>query len=481
MLDYTLNNSLATQLYQPETLHAAWRKVRANKGGPGSDGVTIQQFEANRTKHLRQLSREISEERYYPLPVQKFTMKKSNGSTRELSVLALKDRIVQRAVCDLISPIYEAKFLECSFGYRPNRGVPHAVAQVTAIRAEGYQWVVHADIEDFFDRMDTHLLMRFLRASLKEPPIIRLIQMWLDMGGILQPPKLPTWSTHIESTLHHVGEGVEQVINQFLHRTPHNYGRDNEYQNTFIEDEWAVDEPEIAAHAAPLAHTGKEMLTNLGRDGLLLLLANAKRLWKPLATKQLLIVAPLVVAALAAPTVGSIVKARMSRPRKIGVIQGSPLSPLLANIYLHPFDKAMHRAGVRMVRYADDLLLLCRSEGRARHALQHAQKQLATLKLELNPKKTQIADFNTGIEFLGHIFDADGCYQPIPESRTKNLQNQLQRTLKQGAVQVKRAGQHATQNGRNIATQLSERFKKRGTANTDADLVGTGFPRTKSK
>ena len=462
MFDYTPNTSLANQLCHPETLHTAWRKVRANKGGPGSDGVTIQQFETNLTKHLRQLSREIAEERYYPLPVQKFTMKKSNGSTRELSVLALKDRIVQRAVCDLISPIYEAKFLECSFAYRPNRGVPHAIAQVAAIRAEGYTWAVHADIENFFDRMDTHLLMRFLRASLKEPLIIRLIQMWLDMGGILQPPKLPTWSTHIENTVHHLGEGVEQVINQILHRTP-NYGHDNEYQNTGIEDEWAVDEPEIAAHAAPLAHTGKEMLTNLGRDGLLLLLANAKRLWKPLATKQLLVIAPIVVAALAAPTVGSIVKERMNRPRKIGVIQGSPLSPLLANIYLHPFDKAMNRAGIRMVRYADDLLLLCRSEGRARHALQHAQKQLATLKLELNPKKTQIADFNTGIEFLGHIFDADGCYQPIPESRAKNLQNQLQRTLKQGAVQVKRAGQHATQNGRNIATQLSERFKKRGT------------------
>ena len=463
MLDYTSSPSLATQLCHPETLHAAWRKVRANKGGPGSDGVTIQQFETNLTKHLRQLSREIAEERYYPLPVQKFTMKKANGSTRELSVLALKDRIVQRAVCDLISPIYEAKFLDCSFAYRPNRGVPHAIAQVAAIRAEGYTWAVHADIENFFDRMDTHLLMRFLRASLKEPLIIRLIQMWLDMGGILQPPKLPTWSTHIENTVHHLGEGVEHVINQILQRTP-NYGHDNEYQNIVIEDEWAVDEPEIATHAAPLAHTGKEMLTNLGRDGLLLLLANAKRLWKPLATKQLLIIAPIVVAALAAPTVGSIVKERMSRPRKIGVIQGSPLSPLLANIYLHPFDKAMNRAGIRMVRYADDLLLLCRSEGRARHALQHAQKQLATLKLELNPKKTHIADFNTGIEFLGHIFDADGCYQPIiRESRARSLQNQVHRTLKQGAVQVKRAGQHATQNGRNIATQLSERLKKRGT------------------
>ena len=462
MLDYMSSPPLATQLCHPETLHAAWRKVRANKGGPGSDGVTIQQFEANLTKHLRQLSREIAEERYYPLPVQKFTMKKANGSTRELSVLALKDRIVQRAVCDLISPIYEAKFLDCSFAYRPNRGVPHAIAQVTAIRAEGYQWVVHADIENFFDRMDTHLLMRFLRASLEEPLILRLIQMWLDMGGILQPSKLPAWSTHIENTVHHLGEGVEHVINQLLQRTP-NIEHYSEHPDILTDDEWPLDEPEIATHAAPLAHTGKEMLTNLGRDGLLLLLANAKRLWKPLATKQLFIIAPLVVAALAAPTVGSIVKERMGRPRKIGILQGSPLSPVLANIYLHPFDKAMHRAGIRMVRYADDLLLLCRSEGRARHALQHAQKQLATLKLELNPKKTHIADFDNGIEFLGHIFDADGCYQPIPESRAKNLQNQLQRSLKHGAVQVKRAGQHATQNGRNIATQLSERFKKRGT------------------
>ena len=118
MLDYTPSPSLAFQLCQPETLHAAWRKVRANKGGPGSDGVTIQRFETDLAKHLRQLSRELTEERYYPLPVQKFTMKKENGGTRELSVLTLKDRIVQRAVCDLISPIYEAKFLDCSFGYR---------------------------------------------------------------------------------------------------------------------------------------------------------------------------------------------------------------------------------------------------------------------------------------------------------------------------------------------------------------------------
>ena len=138
--------------------------------------------------------------------------------------MTLKDRIVQRAVCDLISPMYEAKFLESSFAYRPNRGVPHAIAEVAAIRTEGYTWVVHADIEadieKFFDRMDSHILMRFLRATLKEPAILRLIQMWLDMGGITQPPKSPGWYTRVEDTVQSLGEGVEQVMHRLLHRTP---------------------------------------------------------------------------------------------------------------------------------------------------------------------------------------------------------------------------------------------------------------------
>lgn len=470
MFTDTSSAALTTQLCHPETLHAAWRKVRANKGGPGSDGVTIQQFEVNLAKHLRQLSRELAEERYYPLPVQKFTIQKANGTTRELAVLALKDRIVQRAICDLISPIYEAKFLECSFAYRPNRGVPHAIAQVAAIRAEGYAWGVHADIEKFFDRLDSQMLMRFLRATLKEPSILRLIQMWLDLGGITQPPKGPGWVAHLEDTVQSLGEGAEQVMNRLLQRAPglsapieNVYSEDiyDEMQNASSREEWMLDTSEIAGKNGLWAHAGKEALVNIGREGFMLLLANAKRVWWPLTAKQLCVIAPLAVTALAAPTVGGIVKDHLNRPRKIGIIQGSPLSPLLANIYLHSFDKAMTRSGIRLVRYADDLLLLCRTERRARHALEHAQKHLARLKLTLNPKKTHIAHFDTGVEFLGHIFDADGCYQPIPEPRAKVLQNQVQRVLKTGAGQVKRSGQHVARHGQNVVTHIGKRLKKR--------------------
>ena len=461
MFDYSMNTSLTTQLCQPETLHAAWRKVRANKGGPGSDGITIQQFEAQLNKHLRQLSRELSEERYYPLPVQKFTMQKTNGSTREISVLALKDRIVQRAVCDLITPIYEPKFLDCSFGYRPNRGVPQAVAQVTAIRAEGYEWIVDTDIENFFDTMDNRILVRFLRATIKEPPILRLIQMWLDMGGIVGPPRTTRWVGHFENAVHSIGQGVEQVINQLLQRSPH-VDTYPQIANSPMDEDWMDYETEFGVQLSqPEEHTANRFLMNLGRDGLLLLLANSKRIGAMFATKHLVVIAPLVLAALATPTVAGFVKERLNQPRKIGIIQGSPLSPLLANLYLHAFDKAMTRSGIRLVRYADDLLLMCRSEGRAHQALDCAQKRLATLNLQLNAKKTKIAHVDDGIEFLGHVFDRDGCYQPLPDARVKNLQNQVQRTFKQGVGHVKRSGQCVTEHGKHIASKLGKRLKKR--------------------
>ena len=469
MLNANASISLTTQLCQPETLETAWRKVRGNKGGPGSDGVTIQQFEIELTKHLRQLGRELAEERYYPLPVQKFTIRKANGSTRKLSVLTLRDRIVQRAICDLLTPIYETKFLDCSFAFRPNSGVPHAIAEVAAIRAEGYEWAVHADIENFFDTMDSGILMRFLRATIKEPSILRLIQMWLDMGAITQPSRLSRWGAHIENTVQHVGEGVEQLIGHLLHRAPRLDGY-TEHRNPPMTDDWLLDESELNKKTGIWSQTSKEALMNLGRDGLMLLLANSKGILRLLSTKQLLLLGPVALAVLAAPTVGGIVKDHLDRPRKIGIIQGSPLSPLLANIYLHSFDKAMTRAGIRVVRYADDLLLLCRSEGRARHALHHAQKRLATLGLRFNPKKTQIAHFNDGVEFLGHIFDRDGCYQPVPDSRTKILQGQVQHALKKGAAHVSRSGRNMTRQGKNVATHLGERWKKRGIPGANAGV-----------
>ena len=466
MFNVCSESSLSDQLCCPDTLEIAWRKVRANKGAPGSDGVGIQQFEMKLRKHLRQLGRELAEERYYPLPIRKFIVRKPDGGTRELAVLALKDRIVQRAICDLITPIYEAKFLDCSFAFRPNRGVPHAIARVAAIRAEGYQWAVRADIEKFFDRMDSQILTRFLRASIKEPMILRLIQMWLDLGGITQPPKLPAWATHIQDAAQSLGEGAEKLAQRLLYQAPRLEGY-SQLRNAPIAEEWIDDEAELADGFRSRAK--KEALMNLGRDGLMLLLANSKVLGRCLAVKNFYVIAPIVVGTLAAPAVAGMVQDRLNRPRTLGIVQGSPLSPLLANIYLHSFDKAMTRAGIRLVRYADDLILLCRSEDRAKWALGQAQKRLGSLRLELNPKKTRIAAFDDGVEFLGHIFDRDGCYRPIPDSRTKIIQDGMRRSLKKGVEHASRAGQTLNRTGEYLAARIGGRLSAARSPNNDDD------------
>lgn len=457
MFNFSSELPMTERLCCPDTLETAWRKVRANKGAPGSDGVSIQQFEVKLRKYLRQLGRELAEERYYPLPIRKFIVRKPDGGARELAVLALKDRIVQRAVCDLITPIYESKFLDCSFAFRPNRGVPHAVARVSAIRAEGYQWAVRADIEKFFDRMDSGILMRFLRASIREPMILRLIQMWLDVGGITQPPKLPSWATHIQDAAQSLGAGAEMLAQRLLHGAPRLEGY-SQLRNAPIVEEWMDDEAELPDGNGFRSRAKKEALMNLGRDGLMLLLANSKALGRCLAAKHLYVIAPIVVGTLAAPAVAGMVQDRLSRPRTLGIVQGSPLSPLLANIYLHSFDKAMTRGGIQLVRYADDLILLCRSEGRAKWALSQAQKRLATLRLQLNPKKTTIAVFDGGVEFLGHIFDSDGCYRPVPDSRTKVVQDGMRRSLKKGVEHASRAGKTLNRRREIFASRIGTRL-----------------------
>ena len=140
----------------------------------------------------------------------------------------------------------------------------------------GTNGVVDADIENFFGTMDNRILMRFLRATIKEPPILRLIQMWLDMGGIVGPPRGARWVGHIENAAHSLGQGIEQVINQLLQRSPH-LDTYPQIANVPITDDWLEQDTEFGVQQSqPHEYTVNKLLINLGRDGLLLLLANLK-------------------------------------------------------------------------------------------------------------------------------------------------------------------------------------------------------------
>ena len=128
-----------------ETLMNAWKKVRANKGGPGVDFLTIQQFEFSLTENLQELSAQLREDRYYPMPIKRVAIKKASGGMRELGILTIVDRIIQRAVLDVIEPHFEGVFLDCSYGFRPNRSVQNAIDKVLEYQASGHDWIVDAD------------------------------------------------------------------------------------------------------------------------------------------------------------------------------------------------------------------------------------------------------------------------------------------------------------------------------------------------
>jgi RNA-directed DNA polymerase len=149
----------------------------------GIDGVTVAQYEANLEDNLRELRQRIQAGRYRPQPVRRVYIPKSDGGQRPLGVPALEDKIVQGAVAEVLSAIYEADFLGFSYGFRPGRNPQQALTAVhTAIMSQRVNYVLDADIRSFFDSVNHEWLLRMLAHKIADWRIIRLIRMWLKAG-----------------------------------------------------------------------------------------------------------------------------------------------------------------------------------------------------------------------------------------------------------------------------------------------------------
>jgi len=258
-----------------EELQRAWAKVWSNAGAAGGDNVTVERFFRDAQARIRRLIRSLRDGSYRPGPVRRVLIPKPSGKgLRPLSIPCIADRVVQTAVAEHLTPLLDEEFEPSSFGYRPGRSVEQAVAQIAAARAEGFGWVVDADIERYFETIPHDRLMERWHQSVSRGPLTELIWTWIT-------------------------------------------------------------------HAAP--------------DG-----------------------------------------------RGLG--QGSPLSPLLANLYLDRVDEQLHGKGARLVRFADDFVVLCRSEGAAEQAMDRAERLLAEAGLALNREKSRVVDFDRGFRFLGHLF-----------------------------------------------------------------------------
>jgi RNA-directed DNA polymerase len=276
--------SLIDKVYALPNLQAAWEHVAANRGAGGIDGMSIEQFRENADQRLEQLARDLRSRSYRPQPVRRVFIPKGGGQ-RPLGIPTVRDRIVQQALRQVLEPIFEEKFSHRSHGFRPERGCATALAVVDRAVRHGYQWVVDADLQAFFDSVDHAKLIAALNEEIADGSVLRLVTQILQAGVRL---------------------------------------------------------PEAAE----------------------------------------------------------------TEPTELGTPQGGPLSPLLANVYLHAFDERMVQAGYGLVRYADDFVIFAQSESEAAAALGLARQVLeGELGLKLHPEKTRVVSVTDGFEFLGfHYF-----------------------------------------------------------------------------
>jgi RNA-directed DNA polymerase len=299
--------SLYGEVQRADVLETAWRRVKANAGAPGIDGVTIEDLAADPqvlAAWLGALREDLQRKTYRPAPVLRAKIAKANGGVRLLGIPTVRDRVAQMAVYLVLMPIFEADFHPCSFGYRPGRNAQEAVETIGKVLHQGKTEVVDADLAQFFDTIPHRKLMRQVARRVSDGMILKLIKAWL--------------------------------------RAP------------IVEEEKGG---------------GRRMKTNT-----------------------------------------------------CGTPQGGVISPLLANIYLHPLDEAVNeqcQQKPRMIRYADDLVILCRP-GEGNEMKERLARWLQSRGLALNEIKTQVIESCvSGFEFLGFSFRWQQSRKATPYVRTE--------------------------------------------------------------
>ena len=176
-----------------ENLNQAYKKVVANKGASGIDGITVEELGSYIRENQEAIINSIRNRTYFPKPVRRVYIPKDNGKKRPLGIPTALDRTIQQAVAQPISDIYETIFSEYSYGFRPNRSCHDAIKQGLEYLNSGYEWVIDLDIEQFFDKVNHDKLIQILREQVNDSRVLNLIRKYLRAGvmekGIVKATK----------------------------------------------------------------------------------------------------------------------------------------------------------------------------------------------------------------------------------------------------------------------------------------------------
>jgi len=174
---------LIEKVLDMQNLTDAWLRVADNRGAPGVDRVSVRRFARNWEENLRRIRDQVRTHRYKPARLRRITVPKPRGGgQRLLSIPIVADRVLQRAVLNVVDDRFDDGFLDCSYGYRAGRGLRGAVAALLRYRDRGLTWVLDADIDECFDSLDHGLLESFLAEEVEDPLVMGLMRAWLQVG-----------------------------------------------------------------------------------------------------------------------------------------------------------------------------------------------------------------------------------------------------------------------------------------------------------
>ena len=232
---------LMEEICDRENLKEALRRVKANKGSPGMDGITVNQLDDYLEQHWPAIGEQLLSGTYKPKPVKRVEIPKPDGGVRKLGIPTVLDRFIQQAVMQVLQRQWDPTFSDHSYGFRPGRSAHQAVAQAQRYIAEGYSWVVDLDLEKFFDRVNHDKLMAQIAKRVEDKRLLKLIRTFLNAGvmenGLVSPSVEGTPQGGPLSPL--LSNLVLDSLDRELERRGHRYVRYADDSNIYVRSERA--------------------------------------------------------------------------------------------------------------------------------------------------------------------------------------------------------------------------------------------------